>query len=107
MRWGVAINYFNMMIWGIPVYSVVTWLVVRFFTGPRISLTDSFYVGGTVFVANIVLSLFSGIASQVGSIFVIIYMVKVNTGLDWLRSIITSVVVIIVSGVILAIVGLM
>ena len=107
MRWGVAINYFNMMIWGIPVYAVVTWLVVRLFTGPRISLTDSFYVGGTVFVANIVLSLFSGIASQVGSIFVIIYMVKVNAGLDWLRSIITSVVVIIVSGVILAVVGLM
>lgn len=38
---------------------------------------------------------------------VIIYMVKVNAGLDWLRSIITSVVVIIVSGVILTIVGLM
>ncbi len=53
------------------------------------------------------LSLFSGIASQVGSILVIIYMVKVNAGLDWLRSIITSVIVIIVSGVILAVVGLM
>jgi hypothetical protein len=53
------------------------------------------------------LSLFSGIASQVGSILVIIYMVKVNACLDWLRSIITSVIVIIVSGVILAVVGLM
>ncbi len=82
--------------------------MVRLFTGLRIiSITDSFYVGGTVFVANIALSLFSGIASQVGSFFVIIYMVKVNAGLDWIRSIITSVIVIIVSGVILAIVGLM
>ena len=44
---------------------------------------------------------------MVGSILVIIYMVKVNVGLDWLRSIITSVIVIIVSGVILALVGLM
>jgi hypothetical protein len=96
-----------MMIWGIPVYSIVTWLVVRFFTGPRISITDSFYVGGTVYVANIVLSMFNGIASQVGSILVIIYMVKVNTGLDWLSSIITAVVVIIMSGVTLAVVGLM
>ena len=108
MRWGVAINYFNMMIWGIPVYSIITWLVVRLFTGPRrISITDSFYVGGTVFVVNIVLSLFSGIVSQVGSFFVIIYMVKVNASLDWLRSIITPVIVIIASGVILAIIGLM
>ena len=37
---------------------------------------------------------------MVGSIVVIIYMVKVKVGLDWLRSIITSVIVIIVSGVI-------
>ena len=60
-----------------------------------------------MFVVNIALSLFSGIASQVGSFFVIMYMVKVNTGLDWMRSIITSVIVIIVSRVLLAIVGLM
>ena len=57
-----------------------------------------------MFVVNIALSLFSGIASQVGSFFVIIYMVKVNTGLDWMRSIINSVIVIIVSRVILTIV---
>ena len=59
-----------------------------------------------MFVANIALNL-SGIASQVGSFFVIIYMVKVNAGLDWMCSIKTSVIVIIVSRVLLAIVGLM
>jgi hypothetical protein len=83
-------------------------MVVRFFTGSRrISITNSFYVGGTVFGANVVLSLFSGMVSMVGSIFAIIYMIKVNADLDWLRSIISSVIVIIVSEVILAIIRLM
>jgi len=101
------INYFNILIWTIPVYAIMTWIVVQFLTGSRrISITDSFYVGGTVFAANLLLGLFSGIAAQVASIFVIIYMVKVNADLEWLRSIIVSVIVISVSGVVLGIIGL-